>query len=285
MSNILVTGGLGFIGRSLVPALTAEGHRVVLLVRSVEKPNSLIKCSQLTLHDIETSRIDMEFDAVVNLAGKYSFDHNIIGTDTLVESNVELPVRIAAALSRHSRPIRWVQASTFMQHKDSQQRNPSCFYASTKQATEDLLGYFASDRFELISLVLPHIYGARDNRPKLINLLVSAARAMTSIQLSSGKQVMDLVHVDDIVKSIQVALFSGVASGRWQVSSNSNIRIVDIVDFVNSIPGVKIDVRYNNSLDRLTDCYELWIGAPALPGWTKQIELFDWLRHELEHQA
>lgn len=281
MSKILVTGGYGFVGRSLVPVLKAQGHHVAILVRSSEVFNSSVKNHQLTLHELESNSSHVEFDVVVNLAGKYAFDHNTIGTETLISSNIELPTRIAAALSRRRRPLRWVQASTFMQHKDSQERNPSCFYASTKQAAEDLLSYFASERFELISLVLPHIYGEGDERPKLLNLILDAAKNMKPIRLSSGKQVMDLVHIDDIVEAIQVAIFSGVHSGRWQVSSMCDIRIVDIINFINSTLNADIQVDFDSSMDRPTDCYDLWRGAPALPGWTHRTEVFNWLSQQL----
>ena len=39
--NILVTGGTGFIGEYFIPQLIAQGHKVRLLVRNIDKARAL----------------------------------------------------------------------------------------------------------------------------------------------------------------------------------------------------------------------------------------------------
>jgi uncharacterized protein (TIGR01777 family) len=68
--RILVTGGTGFVGARLVPALVAAGHHVILLARDPARAAGIaVPLSIVTsLDQIGDSE---EIDAIVNLAGEW----------------------------------------------------------------------------------------------------------------------------------------------------------------------------------------------------------------------
>lgn len=283
MDRILVTGGLGYVGGHLLRRLENGSSKVSLLVRQGELDHALKgKFQLLTIDELELNAKEKQFNIVINLAGKYSFDHQTVGVNELLSSNVVLPIRVAAAVSRSGTRVRWVQASTFMQHFNGLDRKPSCFYASTKQTIEDLLGYFENDSFHVTSLVFPHIFGEDDKREKLINLFLRFAKTGNMIQLSSGSQAMDLVHVEDIVNALEMVIKTDGLAGRWQISSGKLIRVAEIAEFVNLNSQNGIRFQFDPTRDRPFDCYELWINAPALPNWRPEKELFTWLADQLK---
>jgi nucleoside-diphosphate-sugar epimerase len=283
MDKILVTGGLGYVGGHLLKRLQNGPNKVSLLVREGELDHPLNKNFQLlTIDELELKAKEEQFNIVINLAGKYSFDHQTVGVNELLSSNVVFPIRVAAAISGSGTRVHWVQASTFMQNFKGLDRKPSCFYASTKQTVEDLLGYFENDSFHVTSLVLPHIFGEEDKREKLINLFVRSATSGNMIQLSSGSQAMDLVHVEDIVNALEMVIKTDGLSGRWQISSGRLIRVAEIAEFVNLNSQNGIRFQFDPTRDRPFDCYELWINAPALPNWRPEKELFSWLADQLK---
>lgn len=66
--NILITGGTGFIGDYLVPALTGDGHQVTILTRSKKKSED----RNLTFKQWNGKEMPMGmgiYDVVINLAG------------------------------------------------------------------------------------------------------------------------------------------------------------------------------------------------------------------------
>lgn len=283
MDRILVTGGLGYVGGHLLRRLENGSSKVSLLVRQGELDHALKgKFQLLTIDELELNAKEKQFNIVINLAGKYSFDHQTVGVNELLSSNVVLPIRVAAAVSRSGTRVRWVQASTFMQHFNGLDRKPSCFYASTKQTIEDLLGYFENDSFHVTSLVFPHIFGEDDKREKLINLFLRFAKTGNMIQLSSGSQAMDLVHVEDIVNALEMVIKTDGLAGRWQISSGKLIRVAEIAEFVNLNSQNGIRFQFDPTRDRPFDCYDLWINAPALPNWRPEKELFTWLADQLK---
>jgi nucleoside-diphosphate-sugar epimerase len=282
MPNVLITGGLGYVGSHLVEQLKKTNNEITLLIRESDKEHPIGKEFRLvTIEELEKNPEYLMINTVVNLAGKYSFDHRVIGANELLLSNVVLPARVAAAVSRAGAQVHWVQASTFMQHYKGADRAPTCFYASTKQSVEDVLHWFESEDFRVTSLVLPHIFGEEDPRDKLINLLLRSVKSGSRIQLSSGTQVMDLVHISDITKAIEMVLIDKGPAGRWQITSGKAIRVAEIVEYLRSTSDNALDVQFDESLDRAMDCYELWLNAPILPNWTASKELFSWLSTQL----
>ena len=282
MPNVLITGGLGYVGSHLVEQLKKTNNEITILIRESDKEHRIGNEFRLvTIEELEKSPENLMINTVVNLAGKYSFDHQVIGVNELLLSNVVLPARIAAAVSSAGAKVHWVQASTFMQHYKGADRAPTCFYASTKQSVEDVLHWFKSEDFRVTSLILPHIFGEEDPRDKLINLLLRSVKSGSKIQLSSGTQIMDLVHISDITKAIERVLLDKGPAGRWQITSDKAIRVAEIVEYIRSTSENALNVQFDESLDRAMDCYELWLNAPTLPNWTASKELFNWLSTQL----
>ena len=282
MTNVLITGGLCYVGSHLVKQLKKTDNEITLLIRESDKEHCIGNEFRLvTIEELEKNPEYFMINTVVNLAGKYSFDHQVIGVNELLLSNVVLPARLAAAVSGVGAQIHWVQASTFMQHYKGMDRAPTCFYASTKQSAEDVLQWFESEAFRVTSLVLPHIFGEEDPRNKLINLLLRSVKSGSRIQLASGTQVMDMVHISDVTKALEMVLLDKGPAGRWQITSGKAIRVVEIVEYIKSISSNALNVEFDESLDRAMDCYELWSNAPTLPNWTASKELLDWLSTQL----
>ena len=66
--TILITGGTGFIGRRLVPALQAQGHKLIVLTRNANNSNLPAPITIIeTLEDIDNSD---RIDVIINLAGE-----------------------------------------------------------------------------------------------------------------------------------------------------------------------------------------------------------------------
>lgn len=67
--KILVTGGTGFIGRSLCPALLSKGHTITVLSRYPNKVSSIFGAQIEQLNSVALLSDDDHFDAIFNFAG------------------------------------------------------------------------------------------------------------------------------------------------------------------------------------------------------------------------
>ncbi len=67
--KILITGGTGFIGQTLCPALLAAGHTLAVYSRYPEKVNAILGDQVIPLHSLLALSESDHYDAIINLAG------------------------------------------------------------------------------------------------------------------------------------------------------------------------------------------------------------------------
>jgi uncharacterized protein YbjT (DUF2867 family) len=97
--NIVILGGTGFVGSSLVPRLAADGHRIVLLSRNREGRRASgvlagVSVRSADIHDPSSLRTHFAgADTVINLVGIL----NSRGRDTFERMHVELTRRVIEA--------------------------------------------------------------------------------------------------------------------------------------------------------------------------------------------
>ena len=70
-SNILVTGGAGFIGTNLVNELRSRGHKVTALDLYNTEKDDYIRCDVRNYRQLERVFDKQKFDYVYHLAAEY----------------------------------------------------------------------------------------------------------------------------------------------------------------------------------------------------------------------
>ena len=110
MQTILVTGGTGTIGRTLIPFLQKNNYKVILLTRSLDqKP---IADVEYALWDIKSKTIDVEAvqraDFIVHLAGAGVVDHKWTKKykKTIVESRTESSALLVDTLAENKTEVK-----------------------------------------------------------------------------------------------------------------------------------------------------------------------------------
>ena len=68
--RLLITGGSGFIGSSLVPMLLGQGYEITVLTRNPDRTAQHFNHAITTLSQLIDLKDDETFDVVINLAGQ-----------------------------------------------------------------------------------------------------------------------------------------------------------------------------------------------------------------------
>lgn len=102
--NVLITGGTGFIGTPLTSRLLKAGHTLTVLSRSPRPEITNVTW----ISSLEELREDLDFDAVINLAGQPIMAQrwNASVKKQLVESRVDLTRKLVERLRRSARKPR-----------------------------------------------------------------------------------------------------------------------------------------------------------------------------------
>ena len=287
--RVLVTGATGFIGSRLTRQLVADGTAVAIVARpssSFDQLGDAANQVELLRHDGSTGQLsdfvkDFSPQVVFHLAANFIGVHTSDDVTPLVADNVAFTAQVCQAmLAANARCL--VAAGTVWQHASSPPGDPvptpNSLYAATKQAAEDIIAYYAqTDALSSIVLKIYDSYGAGDPRPKFLNVLASAAATGKTLDATSGKQQLHLVHVDDIVAAFCHAgamLMSGEVNGHhsYTLPSAEAVTLKSVVATWRKATGRPVDVAWGARPDRPGEIIVPWEG-PSLPGWRAKIPL------------
>lgn len=287
MTRALVTGVTGFVGSHLARSLVRDGVEVHALVRPgarLDRIPDLV--GDLVLHEDGGALDDVVVaagpDITYHLATNFIAEHQPGDVAALVTDNVLFPARLAEALARAGRPA-VVNVGTAWQHVGGAAYRPKNLYAATKQAFEDLLRHYV-ERGELsvLTLNLFDTYGPLDHRGKLLSALLRSLDSGVELEMSSGQQLIDLVHVDDVVRALRLAgercQGTACAGEQFGVSSGDAPSLRGVVELLGDVAGRPVPVRWAARPDRPGEMLEPWDAGPRLPGWQPQVSLAAGLR-------
>lgn len=286
MKRVLITGGAGFVGSHLVRVCLNEGWAVSILYLPEA---GLAQVSDL-LSQIDTIAVDNSkesiFDAiqkcqpdlVFHLASIFLAKHTSDDIQKLIQSNITFGTLVLDAMSECGTRY-LVNTGTSWQHFDSSVYNPVNLYAATKQAFEDVIDFYVqSGKVQSITLKLFDTYGSDDPRPKLFNLFVKTTLEGIHLDMSPGEQLIDIVHVDDVVNAYLIAakrLFEQKVESheKYAVSSGNPIKLRDLAELFQQVSGKPMDILWGGRPYREREVMVPWVGGNKLPGWSPKIEL------------
>lgn len=276
----LVTGASGYLGGRLAERLLDDGHDVHLLLRpgsSLDPSGPLV--ARATVHrssgrreEVDAAVRDSSPDIVFHLASKFLVEHGPADVEPLVLSNILFGAQLVDALVAHG-TRRLVVASTAWRRSGGPGGEPVNLYAATKEAFRALLSYWVpAAGLRCVSLDLLDTYGPRDPRPKLVPTLLRLARTGGSEAFSPGHQLIDLVHVDDVVEAFVVA---GRRTGdapaacfeSFAVSSGHSLPLREIVRSFEEELGRPLPIRWGERPCRTREVLAPRSDCPPLPGW------------------
>jgi nucleoside-diphosphate-sugar epimerase len=282
--HVLVTGGAGYLGSTLVPFLLDRGHRVRVIDRFYFGTEPLQQAairhgSALVLRRADVRRVtaaDFEaVDAVADLAGIANDPSCEIDPELTRQINLEASSRLAGlAASAGVRRLVFVSSCSVYGHGHQRQLSetsplhPVSLYARCKAEAEARLFAQAQDtNLEVTSLRLATLFGisGRTRFDVAVNVMTKNAYVARKITVEGGgRQWRPFVHVRDAAAAIQQVLTAPreqVAARVFNVGSDeNNVRILNLAYRVrDQVPGTEIvmaptdpDLRdYHVSFERI----------------------------------
>ncbi len=285
MSNILVTGGAGFIGSNLTEKLINDGHRVTII-------DNLSTGDKANLHkDAEFFELDIanldaikpvfkDIELVFHVAAIPRIGRSIENPSETFRSNVTgtLNVLLAARDAGVGRVVYSASSSSYgpqnklplSEDMPSRPLNP---YALSKYIGEELCKEFTElYKFDTISLRYFNVYGPRMNAEgeyaTVIGKFLRMKRDGVPLTIvGDGKQTRDFTHVSDVARANILA--SQVERGGGEIiniGAGDNHSVQEIADIIGG-EHVYIAQRPGEVRDTLADISK----AKRILGWEPRV--------------
>jgi len=279
----LLTGATGFIGRRLARRLQEDGWEVHAVVRNDRQPQLPAAVIAHPDSELAAGHLGCAPLVVFHLATKFTKEHSFAEIPELVAANLLLPLRcIEAAIAAGCR--NFITTGTAWQHFGGNGLRAANLYAATKQAADDLLGYYADAGKAIIaSLHLTDTYGPEDPRPKLFRLLRQHSASGEPLAMTAGEQEIDLLYVDDAVDAF-IAMADHLLAGRQSVFSvygtaSGQIRTVrQVVELWQQTTGLPLTVNWGAIPYRQREVMTVWRPERTVPGWIPKTDLATGIR-------
>ena len=253
-ARILVTGGAGFVGRSVVPALRAAGATVTVLDRD-PYPDGAVPSVVGDLRDraVRDAAVTPDLSGIVHLAAQTSVLGSLARPALVHEVNVEATAALLE-LARVRGIPRFLMTSTnavvgdrgdATLHEDLPLR-PLTPYGATKAAAEMLLsGYAGGYAMTTCAVRLTNVYGpGMAHKDSLVPRIMRAARADGPVQVyGTGEQRRDFVHVTDAVAGILAAWRADLV-GPLIVGAGRSVSVLEVLAVAGEVIGRPVKVEH-----------------------------------------
>lgn len=251
--NVLVTGGAGYIGSSLVPQLLAKGHNVTVFDTMffgddfLPKENPALKCVKGDIRDTEQLRGELEgIDAVVNMAcisndASFELDENL---STSINLDAFEPMVKAA---KDAGVKRFIYASSSSVYGVSESPDvtedhplvPLTLYNKYKGMCEPQLKAHTDDNFVGVIFRPATVcgYAPRQRLDLSVNILTNHAITNGKITVFGGDQMRPNLHIQDycdLVFTLLAAEDEKIADEVFNCGFQ-NMSIRDLADLVKAV--------------------------------------------------
>jgi UDP-glucose 4-epimerase len=258
MATVLVTGGLGFVGRHLVRRLVADGDKVVSYNRDyAESDDSSVVTVQGELFDVPRLVRTLQGHDVGRVLHTAAMSHpelsidlpittfaaNVTGTLSLLEA-----CRLAGTVHRvvnFSSECAYGHQETDVVTEAAPLR-PTTPYGVTKVTTE-LLGDVYRERYglDVVSLRITEVYGPGNPMPEVLKDMIADGVHGHRFRLDEGgDHRFQFIHVDDVVEAAcAAASANGHARSAYNITGGRQVTLAEAAELVRAaVPGADIDV-------------------------------------------
>lgn len=255
--NLLVTGGLGFIGSNFIKYIFNKYknyhiHNVDLKTYAASYDNISDEINNssrysLSICDInDTDRIrnliqKNDINYIVNFAAESHVDNSINDSTPFVHTNINGAHSLLTLLHDCPTIERYLQVSTdevygtlsegddaFTENTPIQANSP---YSASK-ASADLLcrSFYETFNYPILITRCSNNYGPNQHEEKLIPLMIKNAKAGKKLPVyGDGRNIRDWIHVSDHCSGIDVVLHDGKIGEVYNIGGKNEVRNIDIV--------------------------------------------------------
>lgn len=275
MKNILITGGLGFIGSNFIKHIFNKYdyhiHNVDLKTYAANHNNINKEIDQsgrysLSICDInDTDRLrnliqKNNINYIVNFAAESHVDNSINNSTPFVQTNINGTHSLLSLLHDCPSIERYLQVSTdevygslteeddaFTENAPLQSNSP---YSASK-ASADLLcrSFYETFNYPILITRCSNNYGPNQHEEKLIPLMIKNAKAGKKLPVyGDGRNIRDWIHVSDHCSGIDAVLHGGEIGEVYNIGGKNEVRNIDIVKTI-----LKLLDKYEDQIEFVKD--------------------------------
>ncbi|WP_422361708.1 NAD-dependent epimerase/dehydratase family protein [Reichenbachiella sp.] len=208
--KIAIIGSNSFLAQSIRKHVS--NHKLIGFARKSEWP------FDYPSHGVESLNINLllDFDLIIYCAGAGIQPNHSESEKTIEALNFEQPKQLINHLQRANFKGQLITFGSYFEIGNTDQKKPfteteliasynslpNIYCKSKKKLTKHISEQLSKSSFNHLHLILTNIYGVGENESRLFPYLARSFKAGQEVSLTSGEQVRQFTHVDDVAKFI-----------------------------------------------------------------------------------
>lgn len=250
-NNILIFGGTGFIGRTIIDSLQQEMYQIHMVIREEKhlyKPN--IKYHHIQLNDIDTlvDLIDTEKISTIIHCASSLIPSSQFNEFYQENENIILPT--VALLDRiKNKEILYVYFSSGgvvygnpskIPTNESEALNPLSYYGLSKKIIEDYL-HFYSNNYIINHMILrpSNPYGSEQHKNGIQGFIATALhKVMNGLPIEiwgDGSVIRDYITIEDLAWATVKLIDKGGRNETYNIGSGCGHSLLEVIDIISLI--------------------------------------------------
>lgn len=314
LSNIVITGGCGFIGSHIVNYFVNKYPHINFYnldkmyycassknVLVSNKPNyKFIKGDIAEMNLMQFILNEYNIDAVIHFAAQTHVDNsfsnslqytidNIVGTHTLLEaSKVYGKLKLFLHMSTDEVYGESIIGDATTQMFENSELNPTNPYAATKVGAEALVrAYFNSYGLPIIIVRCNNVYGDKQYPEKLIPRFVNLLKYNKKCTIhGKGISLRSFIHVDDVCDAFNCILNKATIGQIYNIGSHDELSVMEVTKMI--IQVVKPNDNWEDWItyvkDRDFNDQRYFINSDKIKqlGWVQKIKFVDKIKEVVQ---
>ncbi len=224
--KILITGGTGFIGRTLCHRLLDPGHELIVLSRRPEQVTKLCGASVIAISNLEDLSSEEIINAIINLSGEGIADRlwTKKRKQKLLDSRISITEQLIAYVARaRQKPSVMISGSAVGYYGSNSESeldettdNPDDFAQQLCRQWEAAAEPVREHAVRLCILRTGLVIG---NDGGFVKRMLLPFKLGLGGRLGDGKQWMSWIHKDDLIAIIELLLTSSDLEGNFNATA------------------------------------------------------------------
>ena len=249
MKKVLLTGGMGFIGKNFLNKYK-NSYLFFVILRNKKKINrNLIKHKNIKYYFFDNNKFNknlfkINFDFFINFATHYTKLNDSKNLEKIIDSNIKFPSILLSEINKlHLKKI--ITIGTMHEHYNNNEFYPYNLYASSKRSLETLLEYFKKKYPNILfyNLKFYESYSDNDQRDKIIPAIKKNYHRNKRVVLSFSNLKLNFLHIDDILEAINIIITRKIKPNSYQIKSRSFSNIKNLIINFNKNKLKKIKIK------------------------------------------